>query len=423
MDSNNESQPVETKNSDSQDQVLSSSPRSSTSISPILMAVVSAVAVIAVGFSIFEAVQISNLKQELELQRNSKNETPEVSKNYRIENLKGKDYYIITDDYIGEYDLQFVDQYEKEEKYDDLGSFENEFNKSEIMSLSAYSDYCKAWGFEQKYTDPTKSYAVLSYVAPNRPNVEARLAEVETEGSEVTLFIWDSESGVTADNASYLIVVPVDASISTLSFTSLFSEEEFDNLANPRSDKYIPISYKPIIYLYPEKETEVSVSLGYPELLTTVYPDYNNGWNVLARPDGSLIDLSTGRNLYALYWEGNTVEKPEMDEGFVVAGKDSARFLEEKLAILGLSDREAEEFIVYWLPKLESSPFNLIRFETSEEIEKNMPLSVSPAPDMVIRVMMDFVPLDKRTNVPEQILPTTPKRSGFTVVEWGGSEL
>ena len=36
--------------------------------------------------------------------------------------------------------------------------------------------------------------------------------------------------------------------------------------------------------------------------------------------------------------------------------------------MLGLNDREAEEFIVYWLPKLEENKYNLIRFETAEEI-------------------------------------------------------
>jgi hypothetical protein len=32
--------------------------------------------------------------------------------------------------------------------------------------------------------------------------------------------------------------------------------------------------YKPIIYLYPEKETLINVQLGYPENLTHTYPKY-----------------------------------------------------------------------------------------------------------------------------------------------------
>ena len=184
------------------------------------------------------------------------------------------------------------------------------------------------------------------------------------------------------------------------------------------------IQHKPIIYLYPETETEASVKLGYPELLTTVYPAYgDDGWHVLAQPDGTLINLETQRKYYALYWEGLALSKPRLTEGFVVKGEDSAAFLEEKLALLGLSDREAEEMIVYWLPILESAPYNLIRFETFEEIERAMPLDVTPRPDTVIRVMMDYAPLTEPVDVPEQILPLTPERKGFTVVEWGGSQV
>ena len=47
---------------------------------------------------------------------------------------------------------------------------------------------------------------------------------------------------------------------------------------------------------------------------------------------------------------------------------DSNFTKEEKLAILGLNEREAEEFIIYWLPKLESNKYNYIRFATEEEI-------------------------------------------------------
>ena len=49
-----------------------------------------------------------------------------------------------------------------------------------------------------------------------------------------------------------------------------------------------------------------------------------------------------------------------------------------------------------------------------------MPLKVSPKPDTVIRVFMDFKPLDKKIEIKEQKL-TKQTRKGFTIVEWGGS--
>ena len=184
-----------------------------------------------------------------------------------------------------------------------------------------------------------------------------------------------------------------------------------------------PISEaKPIIYFYPEQTTELNVKLGYPENLTCSYPNYKNGWNIIANPDGSLIDINTGRSLYSLYWEGNAKQKISMDEGFVIKGEDTISFLEEKLAILGLNEIEAEEFIVYWLPKLQNNKYNYIRFATIDEINKMMPLEISKKPDSLIRVLMEYKPLDKYIDVKEQEL-STPARTGFVVVEWGGAEI
>lgn len=179
---------------------------------------------------------------------------------------------------------------------------------------------------------------------------------------------------------------------------------------------------KPIIYLYPKEETEVEVKVTYPEKLTCTYPEYEDSWKVLAEPTGELRDLKTERSLYCLYYEGlNTIETPK-DEGFVVKGEDTILFLEEKLEILGLTEREANEFIIYWLPKLEVNEYNFIRFQTIEEINENMPLEITPTPDTIIRVMMEYKPLTEYMEVQEQSL-TTPIREGFTVVEWGGTEI
>ena len=179
---------------------------------------------------------------------------------------------------------------------------------------------------------------------------------------------------------------------------------------------------KPIIYLYPEETTELTVKLGYKENITTSYPKYENGWNVIANPNGRLIDKNTNRELYSLYWEGKNSVEFSTDDGFVVKGVDTSKFLEEKLAILGLNETEAEEFIIYWLPILEENEYNYIRFASLEEINKNMPLYISKTPDSLIRVLMIFKKLDNYIEVKEEEL-TTPTREGFTVVEWGGTAL
>lgn len=180
---------------------------------------------------------------------------------------------------------------------------------------------------------------------------------------------------------------------------------------------------KPIIYLYPTEETEIFVKLLKDKNLTCSYPKYQDRWSILAQPNGDLKDLTTNRQLYSLYYESkSTIDFKIENDGFIVKGEDTAQFLEEKLAILGLTEREAEEFIIYWLPKLEANKYNYIRFATLDEINTNMPLEISPNPDTIIRVLMTFKGLESPIDVKEQEL-TTPERTGFVVVEWGGTEI
>lgn len=179
-------------------------------------------------------------------------------------------------------------------------------------------------------------------------------------------------------------------------------------------------SEKPVIYLYPEQEQEVSVRLDYDGKLTCTYPAYDDGWNVTAAQDGTITDES-GQEYNYLYWEGDSNQEYDFSEGFCVAGENTAEFLEDALVRLGLTRREANEFIVYWLPRMEQNEYNLISFQ-SEAYTDHARLSIQPEPDTVIRVFMAYKPLDHYQEIPEQSL-SAPERSGFTVVEWGGSEL
>ena len=178
---------------------------------------------------------------------------------------------------------------------------------------------------------------------------------------------------------------------------------------------------KPIIYIYPEEDMDVEVTVSNPEKFTVTYPKYENGWKVKALKDGTLIDKNN-KKYYALYWEGNGDKDSINKDGFVIKGEDSAIFLEEKLEILGLNYKERNEFIMYWLPKLESNKYNYIRFKTREEIDNNMKLNINPEPDTLIRVMMEYKGLDKKIKLKEEKL-TKVERKGYTVVEWGGTEI
>ena len=105
----------------------------------------------------------------------------------------------------------------------------------------------------------------------------------------------------------------------------------------------------------------------------------------------------------------------------MVAGADTESFLEESLKTLGLTDKEANEFIIYWLPRMEGNAYNLICFQ-QEVYTDNAVLTVDPAPDTVLRVFMAYKPLEQPIRVLPQKLETT-ERVGFTLVEWGGAEI
>lgn len=178
---------------------------------------------------------------------------------------------------------------------------------------------------------------------------------------------------------------------------------------------------KPVIYLYPEKETEVSVRLELNGALTCTYPTYKNGWNVLAGPDGTLINKDDGREYSYLYWEGIGETSWDMSKGFVVKGSDTIQFLQEKLEYMGLTPKELNEFIVYWLPYMQHNKYNLITFQT-DIYENSAKLNIKPEPDSILRIFMVYKALNEFTEVQEPVLDTF-ERNGFTVIEWGGTEL
>lgn len=178
---------------------------------------------------------------------------------------------------------------------------------------------------------------------------------------------------------------------------------------------------KPVIYLYPEEETEVSVALDYDGELTCTYPDYGDGWSVIAAPDGTLTDPDTGREYYCLFWEGECGGEYDLTEGFVVPGGETQAFLENALAELGLTDREADEFMIYWLPRMEGNAYNLISFQ-NEIYTDNAKLTIEPVPDTVLRVFMAWKGVDAPIEVEPQTLEGV-ERIGFTAVEWGGCEV
>ncbi len=178
------------------------------------------------------------------------------------------------------------------------------------------------------------------------------------------------------------------------------------------------VDYKPVIYLYPEDITEISVQLDYNGTLIVTEPEYGDGWNVTAYPDGRIV--SDGVEYPYLFWEGEKAYELDKSAGFCVSGENTECFLREKLSYLGLNEAEAADFMEFWLPHMEKNAYNIIRFHGADYTD-NAVLDISPLPDTVIRVYMTFEASDEYVDIAPQALVAAPERSGFTVVEWGGS--
>ncbi len=181
------------------------------------------------------------------------------------------------------------------------------------------------------------------------------------------------------------------------------------------------LAKKPVIYLYPTEVTDITVKLNFNGELFVSYPAYDDGWDVTAYPDGTIINKADSQEYSYLFWEGYSDFEYDFSTGFVVKGEDTEAFLREKLKFMGLLPHEYNEFIVYWLPVMIGNPYNLISFQ-QEAYTDNATLKISPTPDSIQRIFMVFKPLDEKIEIAEQELEPF-SREGFTVIEWGGSEV
>ena len=150
------------------------------------------------------------------------------------------------------------------------------------------------------------------------------------------------------------------------------------------------------------------------------YPAYGDGWCVTAWPDGTLINQADGREYSYLYWEGLTDVPYDFGKG--LRGRwcgHCSLSCSRKLAFLGLTPKEYNEFIVFWLPQMQDNSYNLITFQ-GDRYTDNARLTIEPQPDTVLRVFMVYKPLQQSIEIEEPVLTRT-NRTGFTVVEWGGT--
>ncbi len=178
---------------------------------------------------------------------------------------------------------------------------------------------------------------------------------------------------------------------------------------------------KPVIYLYPQKEMPVSVRVGLKGKMTVSEPPHGTtGWKVTARPDGYVVNAADGKTYPNLFWEGTGVGYRTPKQGFVVKTAEADAWLQTTLAKIGFTERESAEFREFWVPRLPTTPYTFITFVPQADFDRDAPLMISPRPDRVYRVFMEYRGLQTPISVEPLTLPKI-ERTGFTVVEWGGA--
>lgn len=255
--------------------------------------------------------------------------------------------------------------------------------------------------------DPTRSYAYMpSSEDPCPPFQNFRLrAKLEIENSSLL------ESGLTSEFLESGVATGETACDPKppYNFYCIGPSENFELFC----------SGKPVIYLYPKQKTEVTVVVK-PRKIDKSVPEYKDGWQITAYPNGDLYNPADGKTYPYLFWEGKS-DKPTIDKtkGFVIKKEQVEDFLNEKLKQLGLNQKETNDFIDYWAPRMKNEPNVYIYFMPQSDFDRLIPIEITPEPDTIIRIYMLFKSLREPISVQEQEI-ITPERKGFTVVEWGG---
>lgn len=327
-------------------------------------------------------------------------------------NPENDGYYISRGPFVGVYSLK-VDFYDKDNLVPQITFSDGKKNKAEYSYTTVGG--CGSHDFE-------------NVVSAKDVNVKTDLVKVGTNIMNDPIYeLKDNNHKILKDlySSSYIVLSGSPVTTTYEKFIAerplLYWVDPFGKLVQLQNIKFGPMAEcgKPVIYLYPEKPTKVSVSLHPEGGFTYTQPEYDDGWKVWAEPSGQLTELKTGKQYPYLFWEGRGGFYETPKKGFVVKKEEVENFLVKKLAELGLNQKETADFMQFWLPRMQEKPYYFITFMGNGVMDRLAPLSVLPKPDTTIRILMDFTPLEEPISV-ENFSIRTPERKGFTVVEWGG---
>ncbi|MFA6403076.1 MAG: hypothetical protein WCX31_15850 [Salinivirgaceae bacterium] len=178
------------------------------------------------------------------------------------------------------------------------------------------------------------------------------------------------------------------------------------------------MAYKPNIYIYPDKNIKLKVTIGFPkggEIVTSI-PDYDTGWDVSVEPK-SIINKSYGY----LFYESNQPDVWQKEEGWIIKKENLKSFFIDNMGKYGFNDTEIKDFVEYWIPRLTDFDNYVIYPQTTKIIEEVISLNFSVQPDEIFRL---FYLIKGKTNyqdikILEPNIESGFKRNNYHISEWG----
>lgn len=243
-------------------------------------------------------------------------------------------------------------------------------------------------------------------------------ADVYFAAGEIHVSGPGGELTIVTDAEGRYLLSSVQTGTYTLRLTHLDEDHVFE-VQNHTGLDYYDLSFKaglvvyaPNVYLYPEAETDVSVSVQFPQggKIIASEPPYNNGWQVHVQPDGRIDDQYD-----YLFYEASLSSPIQLEEGWLLRGDVLEEEFRSVLSELGFAGREIDDFTDYWVPRLTGALWYAV---FPQDVDRLIELNVSPTPQSVLRALFVIRPLQQTITIPEPRVETF-ERSGFTVVEWG----
>ena len=193
--------------------------------------------------------------------------------------------------------------------------------------------------------------------------------------------------------------------LSTISFQSCEPDERKEDLV-----------YKPNIYIYPEEEIQLDVILSFPmggKVITSI-PEYINGWSVTVDKNGIIDDIYS-----YLFYESLQPDIWQKSDGWLIKKSELESFFRMNMAEFGFFGQEIDDFIDYWIPRLNDHSFYAIYPQTKELIDDVIEIYFSTQPKNSLRLF--YVIKGHESIVDELPVPEIESfnREGFYVTEWG----